>query len=78
MEKLQLAHFSRGAYVCARNDCKTDPALHTRITVDATSTKKEIEDFMATPLSVTTWDTDPNRGTKLQKKQILEFAAKQP
>jgi hypothetical protein len=78
MEKLNLSHFSKGAYVCARNECKSDANLHTRITVDATSTRQEIEDFMATPISVTTWDTTPNRGTTLQKKQILEFAAKQP
>ena len=67
MEKLNLSHFFRGAYVYERNDCKTDASLHTRVTVDATSTRREIEDFMATPISVTTWDADPNRGTKIHK-----------
>jgi hypothetical protein len=80
LEQLELSNGSGIAYKCTRPECKSDPNLHSRITVSALSTRKEIEDFMATPLSLAMFDSTKHghRSCESQRKAILAFAAKRP
>jgi hypothetical protein len=53
LEKLGLANPSGRKFKCSSSKCTG--TRHTAVTVDATSTKAELEAFLATPASIDTW-----------------------
>ena len=67
-------------YACSRAYCNQNNKIaHTMITVNASSTRKEIEDFLATQVSMDTWhDRTTSRQSANQYQKILAFAATRP
>ena len=67
-------------YKCNRSFCSQNNNItHTLITVDALSNRKQIEDFMASPVSVATWhDRTTVRQSTLQYQKVMAFAATRP
>jgi len=77
---LGLQHPNHTSYVCKRAVCRvTGSTAHSAITVSSSSTKKELEDFLATQLSLDTWhDRTTDRIASVQYDKILQFVAGQP
>ena len=67
-------------YACTRGYCnRNNKITHTRVTLHALSTKKEIEDFLATQVSLDTWgDRTVSRVAEVQYQKVVAFAATRP
>ena len=71
---LGLTNSSGQLYVCSRQTCTTNPALHSNVTVTSSSSKTELEAFMATPSSQTNW-SGSNAAAVFQRSAIATFIA---
>lgn len=71
---LGLTNSGGRLYVCERDACKTNTTLHSNVSVTASSSKAELEAFMATAISQTNW-SGSFPAVVFQRNAIASFIA---